>query len=229
MQLDVLCGELDLKPSEFDHILMVGGSTRIPAFQKSVKEYFGKEPLSEVNVDEAIALGASIYAGMKTKKENLNEAQKTQVESVKLQEKTNKNYGVIVIGDIDHERRKIDYQVNIILENNAPIPCERTDTIYTVSEGQVAVSCDITEDSFGSTNPKLVKTIHSLNLGPLPENRPEGQPIEVIYSFTSNQTLKCSFKDVNSNVVTEHELKIEGTSQEEIDESSKDLEKFILE
>ena len=96
LQLDSLCAELSLKPDDFNNVLLVGGSTRIPAFKESVKNYFGKEPLTEVNVDEAVALGACIYAGMKTENANLNAAQKSAVDSVKLQEVVGHNFGTVI-------------------------------------------------------------------------------------------------------------------------------------
>ncbi len=228
LQLDSLCAELDLKPSDFTNVLLVGGSTRIPAFRESVKKYFNKDPLTEVNVDEAIALGASIYAGMKTEGGNLNAVQQKAVEAVKLQEITNHYFGTIVIA-MNEARQKLQEEVKVMIKKNTDIPCEVTDTVYTIHEGQTEVQCTITQDTFGSDNPKMVKTIKELTLGPLPPSRPEGQPIEVTYSYDSNQKMKCKFKDINSNKEVEAEISVQGTSKKDIESSKDELEMFILE
>tara|TARA_Y100000816_G_scaffold124577_1_gene87643 strand:- start:2649 stop:4187 length:1539 start_codon:yes stop_codon:yes gene_type:complete len=228
LQLDSLCAELSLKPSDFSNVLLVGGSTRIPAFYESVKKYFGKEPLTEVNVDEAIALGAAIYAGMKTENSNLNAVQQKAVEAVKLQEVTNHYFGTIVVA-MDSARNTPKEEVKIMIKKNTEIPCEVTDTVYTLYENQTEVECTVTQDGFGSDNPKMVRKVKELTLGPLPANRPQGQPIEVTYIYDSNQKMSCKFKDVNSNKEVEAEIFVEGTSKKEIESSKDELEMFILE
>ncbi len=228
LQLDSLCAELNLKPQDFNNALLVGGSTRIPAFRESVKKYFGKEPLTEVNVDEAVALGACIYAGMKTSGENLNPVQQKAVDSVKLQEVTGHYFGTIVVG-MNESRQVLQEEVKIMIKKNTEIPCEVTDTVYTMHDGQTSVTCTVTQDTFGSDNPKMVKQVKELKLGPLPENRPAGEPVEVTYSYDSNGMMRCKFKDVNSNKVVDAEISVKGSSKKEIDSSKEELEMFILE
>ena len=228
LQLDSLCAELNLKPEDFTNVLLVGGSTRIPAFKESVKQYFGKEPLTEVNVDEAVALGACIYAGMKTEGTNLNAAQKSAVDSVKLQEITNHNFGTISMG-VNEAKNSLQAQVSIIIKKNEQIPCDNTQEFYTISENQTEIDCTVTQDTFGSDNPKMVKVIKEFQLGPLPGGRPEGQPIKVTYTYDSNAVMKCKFLDVNSKIEKEVDIRIAGTTQKDIESSSEELEMFILE
>ncbi len=227
LQLDSLCAELDIGPEDFHNVLLVGGSTRIPAFKESVKNYFGKEPLTEVNVDEAVALGACIYAGMKTENVNLNAAQKSAVDSVKLQEITNKNFGTII--QIFNESKNINERaVAIIIPKNTPIPTSQTETYYTPHDGQTSLPCTVTQDTFGSDKINMVQIVKETELGPLPENRPAGQPIEVSYIYDENDMMRCTFLDVNSKVKKEVEIQVASTAKE-VESSSSELSAFILE
>jgi len=228
LQLDSLCAELNLKPGDFTNVLLVGGSTRIPAFRESVKQYFGKEPLTEVNVDEAVALGACIYAGMKTESSNLNAAQKSAVDSVKLQEITNHNFGII-IQEYNESKNIMEQKVRIMIGKNSVIPTEFKDTFYTVLANQTEVPLTVTQDTFGSDNPKMVKTIGEMMLGPLPAGRDEGQPIEITYKYNSSGVMECKFLDVNSKVEKEADIEVKGTSAKDIESSTEELEMFILE
>ncbi len=228
LQLDSICNELSLKPEDFNNVLLVGGSTRIPVFKESVKNYFGKEPLTEVNVDEAISLGACIYAGMKTESSNLNAAQKTAVESVKLKEVTNSNFGTIV--QVYNESKNAMAQaVNIMIPKNTEIPCSHTEIFYTAHKGQTSVPCTITQDTFGSDNPKMVKLIKEGKLEPLPEGREEGQEIKVTFSYDENERMECKFLDVASNTERVLDISLKGSSKQSVEESKSDLEAFILE
>jgi molecular chaperone DnaK len=227
LQLDSLCAELSLKPDDFNNVLLVGGSTRIPAFKESVKNYFGKEPLTEVNVDEAVALGACIYAGMKTETTNLNAAQKSAVDAVQLQEVASHNFGTIV-QIYNESKNMMERAVAIIIPRNTTLPASYTETYETSSDGQTMVPCTITQDTFGSERVNMVKIIKETQLGPLPEGRPAGQPIEVTYSYDENAVMKCIFTDVNSKINQEVDISI-SSSAKEIDSSIEELEAFILE
>ena len=227
LQLDSLCAELNLKPDDFNNVLLVGGSTRIPAFKESVKNYFGKEPLTEVNVDEAVALGACIYAGMKTETTNLNAAQKSAVDAVQLQEVASHNFGTIV-QIYNESKNTMERAVAIIIPRNTTLPASYTETYETLNDGQTMVPCTITQDTFGSERVNMVKIIKETQLGPLPEGRPAGQPIEVTYSYDENAVMKCIFTDVNSKINQEVDISI-SSSAKKIDSSIEELEAFILE
>tara|TARA_B110000444_G_C18844086_1_gene600798 strand:- start:370 stop:1905 length:1536 start_codon:yes stop_codon:yes gene_type:complete len=227
LQLDSLCAELNLKPDDFNNVLLVGGSTRIPAFKESVKNYFGKEPLTEVNVDEAVALGACIYAGMKTETTNLNAAQKSAVDAVQLQEVASHNFGTIV-QIYNESKNTMERAVAIIIPRNTTLPASHTETYETLNDGQTMVPCTITQDTFGSERVNMVKIIKETQLGPLPEGRPAGQPIEVTYSYDENAVMKCIFTDVNSKINQEVDISI-SSSAKKIDSSIEELEAFILE
>ena len=88
MLMEEVLDSSNLKPEDVSHTLLVGGSTRIPIISETIKAIMKKPPLKSVNVDEAVAAGAAIYAGIKSKK-NLNQAQKKAIADVKLQDVSN--------------------------------------------------------------------------------------------------------------------------------------------
>ena len=95
-----------LKPENVSHTLLVGGSTRIPIVTKTIETVMKKPPLKGVNVDEAVAAGAAVYAGLQSKK-SLNEAQKQAIQDVKLQDVCNFYLGTLVQEDDPVLNRKI--------------------------------------------------------------------------------------------------------------------------
>ena len=165
---------------------------------------------------------------MKTESSNLNAAQKSAVDSVKLQEITNHNFGII-IQEYNESKNIMEQKVRIMIGKNSVIPTEFKDTFYTVLANQTEVPLTVTQDTFGSDNPKMVKTIGEMMLGPLPAGRDEGQPIEITYKYNSSGVMECKFLDVNSKVEKEADIEVKGTSAKDIESSTEELEMFILE
>lgn len=180
-----------LSPNQIDQVLMVGGSTRIPGVRNSIKKLIGKEPLEAVNVDEAVALGAAIYAGLRMDNSQLTPLQKQRLEKLSVSDVCSHYYGTIY-------GTKGDEKVGILIEKNSRLPSSKTEEYYTVHDGQKFVLCRITQCGEAFTDPEFVKTIHELQLGPFPEGRPSGQPIQVTYTYTINQVLEVNLLDVSS-------------------------------
>ena len=194
--------EADCEESDIDYILLVGGSTRIPAVQKSIKRLMGKEPTIAVNVDEAVALGAAIKAGLVLLKENPSIVSNTisaEMNSIKVGDIANHSYGTISNTFDDNLQKRISVN-SIIIKKNTPLPCSQTETFYTISEGQEAVDISITQGE--DTDPDFVDIIKE-EVMDLPKGRPEGQPLEVTYTYDENQMVRCVFKDINSGTVKE--------------------------
>jgi molecular chaperone DnaK len=215
--------EADIEAKDVSHILLVGGSTRIPAFSKSIKSIMGKEPISKVNVDEAVALGAAIKAGLITV---ANEPHKVsaniarEINSVKLTDVANHSYGTI-ISTYDRVLDKHILANSIIIGKNTQLPCSFTKTFYTVSDGQEAVDISITQGE--DADPDFVDKIHEENMD-LPPNRPSGQPIEVTYQYDENQIMHCIFKDVNSGRSKPIQLNMQNSKKKSLD-----LNSFLVE
>lgn len=139
--------EADCEESDIDYILLVGGSSRIPAIQKSIKKVMGKEPLVAVNVDEAVALGAAIKAGLVLVKDNPTAVSSTiasEMRTIKVGDVANHSYGAIIISYNENLGKYIDVN-SIILKKNTPLPSTMSDTFYTTHEGQEVISIKITQ------------------------------------------------------------------------------------
>ena len=197
--------EADCEESDIDYILLVGGSTRIPAIQKSIKKLMSKEPIIAVNVDEAVALGAAIKAGLSLTKNNPAMVSSTiaaEMNTIKVGDVTNYSYGTIV-SVFDNNLQK-DIRTNtILIKKNTPLPCTKTEIFYTVVEGQEGVDISITQGE--DSDPDFVDIVKEEEMS-LPAGRPQGQPLEVTYTYDENQMVKCIFKDINSG--TEKEVVI---------------------
>lgn len=186
-----------IKIDDIKNILLVGGSTRIPAVSKMLKKKFNKDPLTGVNVDEAIALGAAIYAGKKADPSSLTATQQEELKKVELEEVSNAFYGTIV-AEANQEKQSYNDVVSIIIEKNTPLPCSKTETYFTMADGQTEVKCEVTQSVAEETNPKFVDHIWNGVLDNLPANRPAGQPIEVTYGYDDNKMMVCKYKDKES-------------------------------
>lgn len=226
-QAEMLCEstieESGLSPKDIKSVLLAGGSTRIPVVKECIKNVFKLEPISSVNVDEVVALGAALYAAYKGDRSNLSEAQKKSIDKIKVSESTSKCFGTISLGvDVHREQHKL--KNNILINKGDKIPCSVTESFYTVRDGQTEVACRLTESSAPETDPRFVKVIWEGSLK-LPDDRPEGQEIKVTFSYDENQMMKCSFVDVATGRKTTIDLSM--ASSEESNVNS--IDKFLVE
>lgn len=202
MLVEEALDEVSLSPNQIDHVVLVGGSTRVPAVQASVRKLFGQEPKAIVNVDEAIVLGATIYAAIKSDTNVLNVAQKAAVANVGIDEVCNHFFGTVAL-NYDEERNEKERRVSILIPKNSPIPCEVSETFYTAHDGQTGVRCTVTQSPAEETDPRWVTTVWEGNIGSLPEGRAAGQEIRIKFAYDTNATLHCSFVDVATGQKTE--------------------------
>jgi len=224
--IDSVLDEANLTPLDINEILLVGGSTRIPVITKSLKRLFNKDPLKAVNPDEAVSLGAAIYAGLKADKSKLTSAQATVINKMKLSEVCNDYYGTLAMG-FDEASEKTEYSNFIILEKNTTLPCSNTHQFQTIHDGQTAIKCAVTQSKTEEKDPQFVQTIWQGRLEGLPPDRPAGQPVDVTFSYDTNQRMHCRYKDVNSGKELEVDLH---PGDEEILETQKiHLEQILIE
>jgi molecular chaperone DnaK len=197
MMLEVALEEAKLKTSDIDKILLVGGSSRMPIVQKRLKRMFGFEPQVSVNVDECVALGAALHAGLtilREKPNTLSPAVTASLRYIRLTDVCNHSYGTICAPiDITTGQRVIENR--IILKKNTPLPCEVSKTFYTVAEGQTELEVTITQGEDAELQYVNRIATHRLKL---PPGRPAECPIKVTYSYDVNQRMHCSFQDVKS-------------------------------
>lgn len=199
-QTEMVCEEAmdqaNVDAADIKGVFLAGGSTRIPCVLESVRRTFRQEPISNVNVDEVVALGAALYAAYKTDQSQLNAIQTKSVQKIKVAEITSKCFGTLSVID-DTARGGFKRQNSIIIKKGEKIPHSVTESFYTVHENQEAVNCTVTESNAIETDPRFVREIWRGNLE-LPGGRPANQEIQVTYTYDENQIMHCQFLDVES-------------------------------
>jgi len=205
--LEVALEEADIKPSGIDKVLLVGGSSRIPLVRQRLKKMFGSTPETTVNVDECVALGAALHAGLtmlREKPEQVPAGISGGLSDINLTDVCNHSYGTIC-APIDKETGRRIVENRIILKKNTPLPCQASQMFYTVSKGQTELEVTITQGE--DKAPEYVNKIATNKLK-LPPNRPAKCPVKVTYSYDLNQRMQCSFEDVESGQALEVDLQL---------------------
>jgi len=213
-----------LKPENISHTLLVGGSTRIPIVTKTIESIMKKPPLKGVNVDEAVAAGAAIYAGLKSK-QSLNEAQKQALEKVKMQDVCNFYMGTLIQTDDPVLNRKVTTNM-IIIDRDTPLPATKTDTIATIYDDQESVFLEITQSEGREKNREFVNIIHEGKLE-FPDKKPKGRPIQVTYKYDTSGKLHCTFMDESSK--KKYEVSLRPESAKDLQKQYESIEHIVIE
>lgn len=205
MVVEVALDEAKLKPSQIDKVLLVGGSTRVPLVQNHLRAIFEFPPENAVNVDECVALGAALHAGLtvlRQKPDEVSAGIRTGLKDINLTDVCNHSYGTLC-APVDKETGRRVIQNRIILKKNTPLPCEVSQVFYTLTKGQKTIEVAITQGE--DADPKFVNKIATHRFE-LPPDRPPEQPIKVTYSYDLNQRMHCKFEDLKSGRTLEVDL-----------------------
>jgi molecular chaperone DnaK len=206
--LDVALEEAHLKPSGIDKVLLVGGSSRIPLVRENLEKRFGFAPETSANVDECVALGAAVHAGLTVVRETPDAVPagiSSGLKDISLTDVCNHSYGTIC-APMDKETGRRVIENRIILKKNTPLPCESTQMFYTMSKGQKEVEVTITQGEDTAVDYVNKIATHKFKL---PPNRQARCPIKVTYSYDVNQRMHCTFEDVQSGKTLEVEFSLD--------------------
>lgn len=186
--VETALADAKLTAKDIDEVILVGGSTRIPAVQDLVRSYFGKEPNKSVNPDEVVAVGAAIQAGVLG----------GEVKDVVLLDVTPLSLGIETLGGV----------MTKLLERNTTIPTHKEETFSTASDGQTDVHIKVYqgEREIASAN-KLLGDFQLSGLPPAPRGIPQ---IVVAFDIDANGIVKVSAKDKGTG--REQSITVTGSS-----------------
>jgi len=177
-----------LSVSEIDEVLLVGGSTRIPAIQQLVEKFFGKVPSKGVNPDEVVAVGAAIQGGVLT----------GEVKDVLLLDVTPLSLGIETMGGV----------MTKLIESNTTIPTKKTEVFTTAADSQPSVEIHVLQGERPmATGNKTIGRFHLDGLPPAPRGVPQ---IEVSFDIDANGILHVAAKDRGTG--KEQRIRIEASS-----------------
>jgi molecular chaperone DnaK len=192
-----------LSVNDIDEIILVGGSTRIPAVQEAVEKFFGKSPSKGVNPDEVVAVGAAIQGGVLT----------GEVKDVLLLDVTPLSLGIETMGGV----------LTKLIEANTTIPTKKSEVFSTASDNQPSVEIHVLQGERPMA--KDNRTIGRFHLDGIPPAQRGVPQIEVTFDLDANGIINVSAKDKGTG--KEQKIRIEsssGLSQEEIEKMKREAE-----
>ena len=229
--VEVILEEAKCKPTDINKVILAGGSTRIPIIQSRLEQKFGFGPEIVVNVDECVALGAAIQAGLtklKDEPDKVSAGVSSGLKDVKLKDVCNHSYGTICAPK-NAETGQHVVENTIILHKNTPLPCEESQQFYTMVDGQAQLQVTITQGE--DKDPDYVNKIAS-EIFELPSDRPAGCTIKVTYSYDVNQRMHCRFEDAESGRTLEVDFCVgenDELTRENVKQKAQQLQSFKVE
>src|SRR5205809_1892183 len=195
--------DAELDASKIDHVVLVGGMTRMPAVQAKVKELIGKDPHKGVNPDEVVAVGAALQAGV----------QKGEVEDILLLDVTPLSLGIETKGGV----------MTKLIERNTTIPTKKSEVFTTAEDNQPSVEVHVLQgESEMATYNKTLGKFQLVGIPPAPRGMPQ---VEVSFDIDANGIINVSARDLGTG--NQQQIRIEGGSglkDDEVQQMIRDAE-----
>jgi len=190
MLLEQAIDSLGLTVRDIDHVVLVGGSTRIPKVQELLTRHFGKSPVSCGNVDECVALGAALFARR----------------ARRVSEVCNHSYGTLAIIE-DALTGVAKVRNSIVIPKNTRIPCSMSQTYMTSEDNEELIEVEVTQGE--DSDPSYVDIVGKISLR-VPPGRPAGCAVTVTYSYDENQRVRAQVYDAESGLRKDIEVEYQG-------------------
>lgn len=214
--MDLAIEDAGLGWKDIDKVLLVGGSTRVPAVQETIARVTGKMPSCELNPDEVVAMGAAYYASILAGKEA-----DVPVRKAKITDVNSHSLGIVVRDQNDNDMN------SIVLPRNTPLPATEFKEFYTSSDNQEFINLRITEGEDEDVGYVSIIGTTMLKI----KRRPKGSPIRVVLGYDTNSIVHVRVVDLIDNADL-GEMKIEresNLSEEEIARKKDSISKIKIE
>lgn len=214
---DVL-NEAKMKPDDVDRVVLIGGSTRIPAVRSMLAEFFGKDPDCSINPDEAVAMGAAVMAAKKVleiKPDDIPQPVQEKIGGLQITDVTSHSLGIEAF--VPGTNQKIN---SILIPRNSPIPTEVSKEFITTIAGQTAIKITLYQGEFADA--ALCNPIGDFILSGLPANRQPGCKVRVTIICGENGIVEVTAVDIESGIKMQKQVTYKvGESSEKISAKKK--------
>ena len=189
-RLEILLESQNCRWDDIDHVLMVGGSTRMPMVKRMLEELSGKKLKYEVDPDTAVALGAGVYAYMLFQEAGAKNGIPGSSCGIAISDVTSQSLGIISVDEFQQEAN------SVIIRSNSKIPCKQSEVFVTVADNQTCLNVRVTE---GNDEDIAYVNIIGEQLLRIPPY-PKGAPVRVTFAYDIDQTIYVEVEDLTAGV-----------------------------
>ncbi len=173
--------------SQLDKVVLVGGSSKIPLIQQEIEKLIGVKPSMDMNPDEAVALGAAIYADLQGKSET----------KAKVSDVCSHGIGIVVIS------KDLEEVNHILIRRNSSIPCSVEESLYTTMDNQASIRLTLTEGDYTDVRDVTELAVQSVEL---PTGLPKGTEVTVVLALDANQLLHFHVRILAASIDKEYTI-----------------------